>query len=59
MVAGSGRDAELTIAAEGVDGDGAPSRRCEAGGQGSAYGSRDGHGEAELTAAAARTKERG
>ena len=42
-----------------IDGDGAPSRRCEAGRDGSAYGGRGRHGEAEVTAAAAGAEVRG
>ena len=59
MVAGSGRDAELTVAAEGVDGEGAPSWRREAGGEGSVDSRRGRHGEAALMAAAACAEKRG
>ena len=59
MVAGCGRDAELTVAAEGVDGEGARSRRREAGGEGSADSRRGRHGEAALTVAAACAEKRG
>jgi hypothetical protein len=59
MAAGSGRDAVLTVAVKAVDGEGAPSRRREVGREGSTYGGRGGHGEAELMAATARVEERG
>ena len=59
MATGSGRDAELTVAVEGVDGERVSSWRREVGGEGSADGGRGGHGEVELTVAAARAEERG
>ena len=59
MAARSGRDAEQTVSGKAIDGDGAPSRRCEAGRDGSAYGGRGTHGEAEVMAAAIGVEVRG
>ena len=47
------------LAWKAIDGDGAPSWRCEVGRDGSAYGSQGRHGEAEVTAAAASVEVRG
>ena len=58
MAAGSGRDAEVMVTAEVVDGEGAPSRCREADGEGSADSRRGRHVEADITAAAAHTEER-